>query len=48
MGQGNLLVVIVTFQRVSYHIHEVAIEVLVVVLLVVVLRSVLVVEPTIV
>lgn len=48
MGEENLLVVIVTFQRVNHHMHEVAIEVLVMVRLVVVLRSVLVVEPKIV
>ena len=48
VAEGNYLVAIVTFQRVSHHIHEVVTEVLVVVLLVVVLRSVLVVEPKIV
>ena len=48
MAEGNYLVAIVTLQRVNHHMDEVAIEVLVVVLLVVVLRSVLVVEPTIV
>ncbi|KHN67150.1 hypothetical protein AV645_07720 [Acinetobacter calcoaceticus] len=48
MGEGNLLVVIVTFQRVNHHMHEVAIQALVVVRLVRVLRSVLVVEPKIV
>lgn len=44
MGEENLLVVIVTFQRVNHHMHQVAIEVLVVVRLVVVLRNALVVE----
>ncbi|MHC3125637.1 hypothetical protein NL42_18545 [Acinetobacter sp. GN11] len=48
MGAGNFLVLIVTFQRVNHHMHEVAIEVSVVVRLVVVLRSALVVETKIV
>lgn len=48
MGAENFLVVIVTFQRVNHHMHEVATEVLVVVRLVVVLRSALVVKPKIV
>jgi len=48
VGEGNLLVVIVTFQRVNLHMCEVAIEVLVGVRLIVILRSALVVEPKIV
>lgn len=48
MGEGNLLVVIVTFQRVNHHLDKVAIEVLMVVRLVVVPLNVLVVEPKIV
>jgi len=48
VGEGNLLVVIVTFQRVNHHLDKVAIEVLMVVRLVVVPLNVLVVEPKIV